>query len=551
MTVITSKYRSDTSRLFVDDVLMNDYYLFVSSTVNTSVENTNNSKRDFLEKTLFGKRIDPDEVFFMIRNIRWTTNLVYDQYDDSVDLSQKNYYAVVYPDDNDTGDYRIYKCLFNNYGAESLNPPNYNENTPNQTYVMTDGYVWKFMYALSVLEFEKYNTRGYIPLPKNSNTGIISVYTEENTTSSIDQVFVINSTTNRGYESVSGFISDVNRDNGRVVISGTPADFNVIENYYTGYSLYVTANTGSQVYEINTYQYNSLTGGATVTLVGGAPNDGILINLAECQIVPRIVIRGDGSGAIAIPRVSASGNISGVTVLSGGSGYKNAIAFIPDPFAFDPDSLESLDERVALRPVLSPVGGHGTNFVDELSCRHVLSFIDLTEADNEVIPDSNSFGSIGIVKNPRFKGLENPDVFDNRIELLLNEHSLSVNEIVTQIETANTASDFFGEVRFKGKVHAISNNTVYISEYMGPYPDDVDDSQEIYANTDFSDISLKIELPILSSQNQVLVINTDNGPGFEISNYIQRSGEVYYMTSFAPITRTENSREQFKIILEF
>jgi hypothetical protein len=93
---------------------------------------------------------------------------------------------------------------------------------------------------------------------------------------------------------------------------------------------------------------------------------------------------------------------------------------------------------------------------------------------------------------------------------------------------------------------------------MGAFPNDADN----FANTDFTDISLKINLPLLSSQNEVLVINTDNNPaypedydidypGFSLSPYVQRSGEVYYMSSFLPITRTEASRERFKILLEF
>jgi hypothetical protein len=163
-----------------------------------------------------------------------------------------------------------------------------------------------------------------------------------------------------------------------------------------------------------------------------------------------------------------------------------------------------------------------------------------------------------LVRNPEFKTFSAPTIFDNRIELALDSHSLSVNEFVTQIETANTASDFYNEVRFRGKVHEVSNNFVYLCEYMGPFPNDVD----TFANTDFSDISLKINLPLLSSQNEVLVINTDNDPaypagydidypGFNLSPYVQRSGEVYYMSSFLPITRTEESRERFKILLEF
>jgi hypothetical protein len=92
---------------------------------------------------------------------------------------------------------------------------------------------------------------------------------------------------------------------------------------------------------------------------------------------------------------------------------------------------------------------------------------------------------------------------------------------------------------------------------MGAYPNSTS-----FANTDFSDISLNINLPIRSSQNQILSINTDNDPayppeydisypGFSISPYVQRTGEVYYMNNFFPITRTEESREQFKILLEF
>lgn len=554
MTIITSKYRSDTARLFVDDITFNDYYLFVSSTSNTSVENTNESKRSFLEKTLFGKRIDPNEVFFMIKNYAWAINLVYEQYDDKTDLFNKRYYAVVYPENNETGDYRIYKCLFNNYGEKSINPPNYNANTPNQIYVMPDGYVWKFMYSISELEFTKYNTRGYIPIEPNStgDTPIVS-------NSSIDQIFVEN-LTNRGYEKVVGSIHQIVGDN--VIISSTPGSFNAIENYYVGYALYVTnTNNESKIYQIDTYTYNSITGRATITLVEGVPIDGVLLEASTYMMLPRIEIRGDGAGATAIPVISSEGVITKIQVINGGSGYTNARAFVPDPYAFDPMTINSLDERVILRPILSPAGGHSSNIIDELSCRNVLTYISLTETDNVTIPTTNEFASIGIVKNPEFKIFPYPDIFDNRIEIALDAHNLQVNETIVQIETDQN-SEFFNEVRFSGKVHSISNNFIYVCEYMGPYPNDVDDSAMLYANNDFSDISLRIDLPLLSSQNQVLVINTDNSPaypeeygvgypGFNISKYRQRSGDVYYMNSFFSITRTEESREQFKILLEF
>lgn len=549
MSVITSKYRSDTARRFVDDVTFSDYYLFVSSTANTTVSNTEKSKKEFLEKTLFGKKIGAEEVFFMIKNYPWEIDTVYDQYDDAVDMSTKKFYTVVYPVNNEVGDYRIYKCLFNNYGAKSINPPNYNESTQDQIYRMADGYVWKYMYSVSELEFDAYNTRGYIPIIEDAAASNNEIYT-----SSVNQIFVVNPTQNRGYEKSQGFIFEVNAA-GDIVITASSGTLNAIENYYSGYSFYVTNVFGtSNTYTVDTYEYDQPSKRATIRLVEGIPGDGILSNSASYSLLPRVVIKGDGSGATAVANVSSEGTITEVKVINAGSGYTNAVAFVPDPFSFDPSTLSSLDERVVLRPVLSPAGGHNTNIIDELLCRHVLAYTTFTETDNASLPITNDFASVGIVKNPSFKNTGNNAVFDNRIELALDEHSLSVNEIVTQIET-DPSSDFYNEVTFSGKVHAVSNNFVYVCEYIGPYPNST-------SNTDFSDISLNINLPIRSADNQILNINTDNDPeypleydinypGFSLSPYVQRTGEVYYMNSFLPITRTEESREQFKILLEF
>ena len=547
MSVITSKYRSDTARRFVDDVTFNDYYMFVSSTANTTVVNSEKSKKEFLEKTIFGKKITTQEVFYMIKNYPWEIDTIYDQYDDSLDMSNKKFYTVVYPVNNEVGDYRVYKCLFNNSGAKSSIPPNYSESQADQIYRLGDGYVWKYLFNISELEFDAYNTRGYIPIMSpESNTAV--------QTSSISQIVVTN-TTNKGYEKVEGFVFQVATETGEAVITASSGTLNAIENYYTGYTFYVTSvlGTDSRSYTVDTYTYDPVTKRAVITLTEAA-DYAILTGAASYKLLPRIEIRGDGTGATGIAEVSASGSITSVTMLNKGSGYKNVTAFVPDPFSFDPSLLSSLSERAILRPILSSPGGHATNLIDELMCRHILAYTTLTETDNFTVPATNNFASIGIVKNPEFKNIANNDIFDNRIELALDSHSLSVNEIVTQIET-DVSSQFYNEVIFSGKVHEVSNNFVYICEYMGPHPNSS-------ANTDFSDISLNINLPIRSAGDQILNINTDNDPeypleydidypGFSISPYVQRTGEVYYMNSFSQISRTEESRERFKILLEF
>ena len=575
MTIITSKYRSDAARFFVEDVTVNDYYLFASSISNTAVENTAVSKRSFLEKTIFGKKLPADNLFYVIENNVWRTGTVYTQYDDKTDLSDERYYVTVYPADSATGDYKIYKCLFNNYGGASINPPNYQSSTPNQIYIMPDGYTWKYMYSLSVSEFEKYNTRGYIPIidvsvnRDSANNSVSSannsVYSANNSAitskSSINQIFVENLNQNTGYESIIGTIFQVARSpvNEITIIPNATNTLNGITNYYSGYTFYVTnQNVRSQTYEVDTYTYDPVTGRATITLIEGTPTDGVLVDTATFNLLPRVEIQGDGSGAVAIPSVAADGSISSVTVLNSGSDYTNATAKVVDPFAFDPNLTGSLDVRAILRPILSPVGGHGSNLVEEFNCTRVLAYTDIDAVDNALISNTNTYGSIGIVKNPEFKDYSYPTIFDNRIELAVDANLFTVNETITQIETVNTASDFFGDVRFSAKVHEVSGDFIYLAEYLGPYPND----QGVYANTDFSDISLDVTLPLITSQGQIIQINTDNNPaytggydsnypGFKLSPYVQRTGEVYYMHRFVPITRTANSREQYKIILEF
>lgn len=583
-SAISKGYRSDLTRLFSRDVLESDYYLFVSSTSNTTVSNSNFSRNSFLEKTIFGKKITTDEVLYMIINHPWVINTVYDQYDDREDISSLRYYAVVYPENNETNDYKIYKCLFNNYGAESIYPPNYRPNTPNQIYTMGDGYVWKFMYSLSVSDFDKYSTIGYIPIMSATEEFILNPantsVTSADITAPVEQVFVVNPDDNAGYEKVEGNILEVIKlevgsgSNRKVYVdsitinSKISRSLNIIENYYSGYTIYATESSNTAVSSLATvdsYVYSSTTDRAVIRF-----NEEILLESgntvlstgievgSDFLMTPTVKVLGDGTGFSAIPNVNESGSITSIRVVDPGSGYTNAIAFVPDPFAFDPSAQGSLNQRVELRPVLSPPGGHASNLIDELSCRHVLAYTGITISDNAFIPTTNDFASIGIVKNPQFKELETPDIFDNRIAIALDSHTLSVNEFVTQIDTDvdRQDSDFFNQVRFRAKVHEIDGDVIYLCEYMGPYPNDIDGtSNPIYANTDFSDISLDINLPLLSPQNQILNINTDDTPeipnGFSLSPYVQRTGEVYYMSDFSPITRSSTASEQFKILLEF
>lgn len=542
--VLTTKIKNDTLRLFHNDILDNEFYFAISSialTELTTVDAVNSqySKNEFKENILFGKKVFNSDIKYMIKYYPWQKDSVYTQYDDKVNLDGTNFYAVVEPNNNDSGDYRVYKCLNNNNGAPSTVPPNYNAETNQQLYLMPDGYLWKFMYFLTEQEFEAYNAVGYIPLTGNfdadpANTAI--------TGSPVSSIFVENYIDNNGYVHIdNGVVFGPAQNDGTIVITASQGELSEVSNYYSGMTLYVTIfNTEeSKSYVIDTYAYEA--GKGRFKVVGDPLGDGV-VGGSSARIIPTIKIRGDGSGAKAIPNL-VDGTIKTIEVIESGSNYTNIEAEVVDPnFNFDPGDPNSIDVRAVLRPILAPKGGHNYNLIDELHCRHVLMYAYITETDNNKIGKSNTYSAVGLIKNPEFGPdpantaiTDSPDIFDNRIQIITDDYGkVTVNSLVKQVDVDNNTL-------FQGRVHEVqaSSNSIFICSYMGPY-----------VNQANNDISLDPTKDLINATGQKLKINTPVANNIIESRYTQRSGDVYFMEDFVPLVRTETSREEYKLVLE-
>ena len=402
--ILTTNFKTDTTRLFVDDIVSNEYYLFVSEMEQESAENSIRSKNNFLENVIFGKKIRNDDVKFMIKYYPWQRDSVYEQYDDNIDLENSNFYAVVGPTNHNTGDYRVYKCLDNNDGAESKSAPQYDASISDQIYRTADGYVWKFMYALSRIQFDAYNALGYIPIVGNFNSDPVA-----NTGGSeITTITVENEISNAGYRVAQGSFFGQPTDSSTGALQGNIRvtfselyPFSKTVGYYVGQTLYAVGPGVAELYTILAYTYDDNTNTGRFTVQGRPRSDGLGSN-ATCQIFPRIKIDGDGTGAAALPTF-VDGTLTNVDMLSVGSGYNNAEATVIDPiYDFDPDSTNTTDVRAEIRVVLSPPDGHNTNLLDELYCRHFLFYSYITAAQNNLIRINNVYSKVGIVKNPVF-----------------------------------------------------------------------------------------------------------------------------------------------------
>tara|TARA_R110002074_G_C12536886_1_gene665367 strand:- start:984 stop:2636 length:1653 start_codon:yes stop_codon:yes gene_type:complete len=547
--ILSNSFKTDVTRLFIDDLVTNDYWLFVSGIDSFTPTDSVKSKREFLEKTLFAKRVIESDIHFMIKYYPWQVGSVYIEYDDTTDLTGKKFYAVVGPNDNDTGDYRVYKCLNNNSGATASTPPNYDATNTNQVYSTADGYVWKYMYVISSLEFDAYNAIGYVPITPTPvpNNPIAT------TASTVSDIIVTNQVDNYGYVVESGAFALTPFSSGTIIVEPSTT-FSPITNYYTGQYLYATnpSNGVSRLWQITYYAYNITTGNAELRvgaelLTGAASPDisGVASN-ANFKILPRVKIEGDGSGAIGIPTI-VNNRITKITVLSEGSNYTNATASIVDPaYGFDPEDTTTTDIRALIRPRLSPAGGHGFNLIDEFSCKHFSLYAYISADDNTKIGDTNTYGAVGIVRTPSFDTGFTDTVVDNRIAVVTDDFSkVTANGSIIQVDSTN-------ETVFSGRVHEVDTtaNTVYIAEYLGPYTNNSATGIALHTNNQ-NDVPLDLTLPFRNDTGQTININTPVGSNVTLSKYTQRTGEVYFMENFFPLARTDLSREEFKFVLEF
>lgn len=102
-----------------------------------------------------GKQLTSADVVHVIPRSDWTINTVYNAYDDKSVESNAIIYVL-------TSDWNVYKCIANNYGANStVQPTAVNPDTTTQT---SDGYIWKYMYTISDNEKLRFVTDSYIPV---------------------------------------------------------------------------------------------------------------------------------------------------------------------------------------------------------------------------------------------------------------------------------------------------------------------------------------------------------------------------------------------------
>lgn len=407
---------------------VNQYFFFVAKNTAWSNESspstytdTVKSENTVLNNIIAYKKLNPSNILFALPRVEWTTGTVYDQYDDDVELfstTSPKYFYVVTEENN------IYKCIFNNDGAESTVKPT---GVLATEFTTSDGYIWKYMATVRESDLP-YELTDYVPVDfavSSTDTETVNQYNTQiqAVNGEITRIDLDQGTTAGNYEYTIvnngssvitlrvGNFGD-NEDGTHFLTITDPSSFGpgkidtTALSGYIGYAIRVDASTQDPTQK---YNYGIITGysysagppqSVTFTIKDDAqpfvvtPGQGS--NYASVDIIPLIRVYGDGTGAYAFPVMTVSGataNITGVFMGGKGRNYSRAEANVAT-------SVKAGTNHPTLTPIISPKGGHASNILKELGVKDILLIIEISEDDANKFVGGGSYRQFGIIKNP-------------------------------------------------------------------------------------------------------------------------------------------------------
>ena len=333
--IITNKFRIHNAEQFKEgfsEASATNMYLFIGrpqswssdASPDTPVDTVQSETENWQDMVAL-KRIQASDVSHAVLRRTWTAGKYYDIYrhdyngsaNQGVNLDSgtpttratlfdANFFVI-------TEDYNVYKCLDNRNSSNVVAPSTVKPTGSDPAaFTTSDGYKWKFMYAISAADVLKFVSTDFIPVK---------------------------------------------------TLAGNPG--------------------------IND-AYNSQWSSQSAAINGGIEN---------------ILVTAGGTGYTSAPTVTITGdgqNATGTAVVSGGSVVSITITNTGTNYTYANISLSGGGGTGATAyAIISPVGGHGSNPVEELGGFYVMMNVRLEYDDGSGdFPVDNDYRRIGIVKDP-------------------------------------------------------------------------------------------------------------------------------------------------------
>jgi len=186
LSIENNNFRIYNTQKFIESLLqnqlsINNLYVWIGRTLPWSndsspdiPQDTVSSRIETYDTLLAIKKVSPSDIVAVIPNHIWTPGIIYTEYYDLGEIGSDGIYHDIFdPSITGTPFYvitdqnNVYKCLGNNNGTASTIQPT---GTGTTTFKTSDGYIWKFMFQVSIEDIQQ-----FLIAPSNGNPGWIPV----------------------------------------------------------------------------------------------------------------------------------------------------------------------------------------------------------------------------------------------------------------------------------------------------------------------------------------------------------------------------------------
>jgi len=451
---------------------------------------------------IFGKLLKTEDTKLMVRNIPWTANTIYDQWDHTLDLTEKAFFVVV----DNTTEFYLFKCLLSP-GTPSIDKPLKADTSPvDEFYITNDGYHWKYLYTIDNPAYSKFSTENFVPVIPDANVSGNAI------SGTIDNIKVVNG--GSGYNTFysNTFSAEGIAVNGNNIVYAIGSDSSSNTGYYIDSVIALTENTGAgQLRKI----VDSFTANTQRLIILDSEFEVIPDATTIYEITPGVILYGTGTGAIA-RALTTDGVISEIEILARGNNYISAFALVTGNTGGTTDFAE-------LQVLLAPKGGHGADPASELYSISLGVSSTFSNSELGTIPVNGEFKQFGILKNPEYSLVSLANLNITSGQFLPEENLLQVKQLI--LGGTVTINTFSSNVSGNGTLfdQLSEGDLVFVSN--GSFGDlrsvlTINSNTNIIVNGSFSFDSSNSQVYYIESIIAQGIISNVNPAAIEVSNSV-------------------------------
>lgn len=263
---------------------------------------------------------------------------------------------------------------------------------------------------------------------------------------------------------------------------------------------YLTADDASLQWQVQTYA------------VPGTINRIEVLNGGSGYTSASVSIEGDGGNASATATLE-NGSIKYITITNQGSGYTWAKITI----------VGQCSVKATVRPVLSPIKGHGWNPVEELFGMYVIASLTFDNDEDGKFLTDISFRQLGLIINPTLYNSSTPA---NLVGCYAQYLQLNVGSLSGGINNGEYLNNTTTGQEHVAQVITTKSNKVYVNCIKGSIS--VNDLLQGEESGSTFEVMTKVN-PIMSAY----------------------SGDTLYVENRPAIQKVENQSETYRLIVKF